>query len=147
MKWTLHQLNKYRFEKMQIKEKLSFKEEAETIDDIINIADVYVNGSMTMMVDKFIFTIEIKTKLTMQCAVTLQDVTVPLVINVEERFSDNEDDNQIEGITIDLEKYIWLNILAAKPMRVVAKGVSTDEFVEEPKKKVNPAFMDLKKYL
>lgn len=151
MKWTTHQLVRFINESMDFKETVDYSEIAKTADDIIRISPTTVNGNMRLRGDKFVFELEIDTVLTMECAITLKEVEVPLHIEVEEIYSDSEEDNQIEGITIDLDDVIWLNVLAAKPMRVVSEGakIPESEVYHEPEETetINPAFSDLKKYL
>jgi len=82
----------------------------------------------------------------MACAISLQDVAVPLQIEVEEIFSDDPVDHLIMGNEIDLEPIVWMNIIAEKPMRVVAKDAKrTFEDAEEPGK-IHPGLKDLEKF-
>jgi len=62
--------------------------------------------------------------LVMACAITLEDVEVPLSFETELVFGTelvDDDVLPIDGITIDLDPSIWGEILVEKPMRVVSE--------------------------
>jgi len=140
------QLNRYINVDLLIDDSLDLLRFVEKDTDITKMDKCSVQGKMSITDEKYIFDLTIKTTLYMPCAITLEEIPVEICENITEIFSNSEDDNKIDGITIDLDYVIWLNILAHKPMRVVKKGaVST--FETTVKKDVNPAFKDLLKYL
>lgn len=146
MKWTIMQLNRYVNTGLKYKETVSLQEYANKDIDIIRMDDCDVEGSMQIVDEKYIFDFTFNTTIYMECAITLEEVPVQISETVTEIFSNDEEDNEIDGITIDLKSVLWLNILAYKPMRVVKDGVESP-FETERKKEINPAFKDLKKYL
>lgn len=146
------QLNKYLNRVMEIDETIDLSEKADSIPDILRIDSVEVFGQMNIVDERYVFNISIKTNLYMESAITGKEVSVEIDEDVIEVFSDEAEDNEIDGITIDLAHIIWLNILALKPMRAINAGeISTFQSVEEAeleqKEEINPAFKDLKKYL
>lgn len=147
MKWTVMQLNRYVNTGLKYKELVSLQEYSDNDKDIVRMDDCKVEGSMQIVDEKYIFDFTFETTLYMECAVTLEEVPVHICENVTEIFSNDEEDNEIDGITIDLKSVLWLNILAYKPMRVVKEGVVSPFDTEVKKEKINPAFKDLKKYL
>ncbi len=152
MKWTVTELNKYLNRSLLFEEKLDFSKNIVDSEDIKKIDSVQVKGNMSIIDDKYVFDYSIKTNIYLECAITLNLVKIEIDEKLLEIFSDNEssDDNLIDGITIDLSKIIWLNILSLKPMKAVSESgqnVFTDELVQEDSKKINPAFRDLENFL
>lgn len=146
------QLNKYLNRVMDFEETLDLSEYSSNIKDILKLDPVEVRGTMNIVDERYVFNMTIESAMYMECAITAEEVRVPIEEEIIEVFSEEEEDNEIDGITIDLAHIIWLNILALKPMRVVKLGVestfqSADEVEEEQKEAINPAFKDLKKYL
>lgn len=126
-----------------------------SIIDLVDISPVNVSGSFQIMEaeDQFIFLIDVECTLTMICAITLNEVAVPMHFETELVFGhDPEDDNMhlIEGNTIDLDPYVFSEILIEKPMRVVSENAYEnykEEIVtldDEEKTASNP-FAKLKK--
>ena len=146
MKWTVMQLNRFVNRQMEVEGIINLKSYVDKDQDLTRMDDVHVSGNMQIVDEKYIFDLKYETTLYMPCAVTLEEVPVKICENVTEIFSNDEDDNEIDGITIDLAHIIWLNILALKPMRVVKEG-TISPFDTEIKKDINPAFKDLLKYL
>ena len=152
MKWTTHELIKLVNTNNQINVNVDLSEFNKNTD-IISISPVQVTGDFEIYdAEEFVFYLNIKCTLVMQCAITLDDVEYPLEIDTEEVFTTYKDDNSyhIEGITIDLLPIIWSNILLEKPMRVVSKDAyekvdfeNTEIEAEEP---INQAFASLKNY-
>ena len=146
MKWTVMQLKRYVNTSMEIDGSVDLSNLVEKDTDITRMDECFVKGIMHVVDERYIFNLSIKTNLYMPCAITLEEVLVKIDENVTEIFSEDEEDNEIDGITIDLDYIVWLNILAHKPMRVVKEGaVST--FETKVKEEINPAFKDLLKYL
>ncbi len=94
--------------------------------DVVKTSAVVVNG--TFMVDehadRFTFDLEIACELTMLCALSLKEVIVPLSFRTTLAFADVAADDSIlliDGVTIDLDPYIWAEILVEKPMKVESK--------------------------
>jgi len=150
MKWTIQELIKRIATDNSFEATLDFSDFIENTD-IVRISPVEVDGEYEVYDQtEFVFYIGIKCTLTLECAISLEEVDVELDFEVEETFSTekNEDFNFIEGITIDLLPIIWSNIILEKPMRVVSKNATNDfekDNVEfEPDTAVNNAFANLK---
>lgn len=151
MKWTTMQLNKYVNQVFAFDGEIDFTDRIQSDFDIVKIDKVKVKGEMNIVDGDYVFNLNINTTIYMQCAITLEEVPVQIDEDFVETFSKDKetDDNYIDGITVDLEDVIWLDILSVKPMRVVKEGVESPfetKRVEEKKKK-NSAFKDLEKFL
>jgi uncharacterized protein len=151
MKWTTHELLKLVNTDNEFKASLDFSDYIENTD-IIKISPVEVEGDFEIYdQEEFVFYIDIKCTLTLQCAITLEEVLYEMDFSTEETFTSdkNDDFNTIDGITIDLLPIIWSNIILEKPMRVVSENAyekvdyEFEEFDEEIE--VDNAFADLKK--
>jgi Predicted metal-binding, possibly nucleic acid-binding protein len=146
MKWTIQHLNRYQFDSLKFETTLSDFNERFSHPDITQIEDVNVEGRMIIRDAKYIFQLFIETVIHMQCALTLVDVPVAIQLDVEEIFSDDPADHLILGNDIDLYPIVWMNIVAEKPMRVIADGAQR-QFVEakEPSKQ-HPGLKGLEKF-
>ncbi len=120
--------------------------------DILAISEVNVKGDYEVFdSSEFVFNIDIKCTLALECAITLKEVPFVIDIQVEEVFSieEDEDSNTIEGITIDLLPIIWSNIILEMPMRVISENaydnfeLDNTEFDDD---EVENAFSNLKNY-
>ncbi len=137
MKWTIQELRKLRNTGNRFAYTADFTRFlSEDQADILAVSPVVITGSFAVLKDpdEFVFEVTVKCILTMACAVTLAAVEVFLDFSVELEFAEvPADDNvhQIEGITIDLDPYLWGEILIEKPMRVVAPGAE-EGFTEQP---------------
>jgi uncharacterized protein len=146
MKWTIQHLNRYQFDSLKFDTTLSDFNERFSHPDITHIEDVHVEGRMIIRDAKYIFQLFIETVIHMQCALTLVDVPVFISLDVEEIFSDHLDDHLITGNEIDLIPIVWMNIVAEKPMRVIADGAQR-QFVEaEEPSKQHPGLKSLEKF-
>lgn len=150
MKWTIHELIKLEHVNNEIDEIVDLNGYIEGTD-IVAISPVHVQGDFEVYDnEEFVFYLDIDCTLTLECAITLKEVSYPMSLSVEESFTTfrNDDSQLIEGITIDLLPIIWSNILLEKPMRVVSEGAYDEvdfgntEFTDEP----DNAFADLKKH-
>ncbi len=156
MKWTIQELIKNSKSNTGLNFKLKLDNYiTEEIEDLVKISDTLIVGNFEYIEDEelFIFYLNIKTKLTMLCALTLKEVEVDLDFNSELNFSTDpmdDDTHKIEGITIELDQYIFSEILIEKPMKVYAPGALKNykediyEMDEEEKVSSNP-FAKLKK--
>ncbi len=127
MKWSLQQL--YRFGKNPFKfsGEFNFTERIETIDDILDISVVKVEGfGQNINDDRYIFEMHIECTLILECARTLDPVEYPISLDVVEIYDtvDDGEVNYIEKNTINLEDAVWENIYLEKPMRVFKEGTS-----------------------
>jgi len=136
MKWTIQELRKLRNTGNRFAYTADFDRFlSEDQIDIVAISPVVITGSFAVLKDpdEFVFEVTVQCILTMPCAITLADVEVPIDFMTELTFAEVPIDanvHQIEGITIDLDSYLWGEILIEKPMRVVAPGAYVG-FAEE----------------
>lgn len=140
MRWTLGQLAKMKMP-FDFEYEIDFTNSLEKLPDVKKISISYIKGTIySYEFDNYIFSINIKTNLTMQCAVTLEDIEVPLDINCSETFvlsnEDGDDVNIIENDTIDLDDVVLANVILSVPMKVVKEGAeniyaSSDDYVPE----------------
>lgn len=149
MKWTIHELIKKQATNNTFKAIIDFSEDIKDTD-ILAITPVEVSGDYEVFDNsEFVFYIDIKCTLTLQCAITLKEVPFEIDLQVEEVFSLDEDEesNTIEGITIDLLPIIWSNIILEMPMRVVSENaydnfeLNNTEFDDD---EIENAFSNLK---
>ena len=136
MKWTIHELIK----KAKLENELDFtlnlnKYITNKHEDLVKMTDVYIIGNYDYFDNEslFEFNFQIKTTLTMLCALTLKEIKVDLdfftVISFSSNFID-DDIHVLDGITIDIDQYIFSEILIEKPMKVYAKG-ALEEYKED----------------
>ena len=151
MKWTIHELIKNYATNNKFGSVLDFSDKIDNTE-ILAISKVEVKGDYEVYdSSEFVFYVDIKCTLTLQCAITLKEVPFNIDIEVEEVFSleKREDSNTIEGITIDLLPIIWSNIILEMPMRVVSENaydnfeLDNTEFDDD---EVENAFSNLKNY-
>ncbi|KFZ26848.1 MAG: hypothetical protein KQ78_00933 [Candidatus Izimaplasma bacterium HR2] len=151
MKWTIHELIKKHTTNNKFEAVLDFSNEIVNTD-ILAISEVNVKGDYEVFdSSEFVFNIDIKCTLALECAITLKEVPFVIDIQVEEVFSieEDEDSNTIEGITIDLLPIIWSNIILEMPMRVISENaydnfeLDNTEFDDD---EVENAFSNLKNY-
>ncbi len=126
MRWTIDQLNRI-YRGIQLDESVTFDDEIKDIKDIIRIDPVIVTGYVNVIGDDmFMFSINVKTTMFLECAVTLDEVPYEIDFDDEIIFAPNteldEDVFLINGITVDLKHAIWSVLLVHKPMKVVKEG-------------------------
>lgn len=128
MKWTVHQLRKLVNSDNTFAYVTDLSNHlGESTPDLFGISPVSVSGMfmVTNQDNEFRFSIDVACELVMACAITLEEVLVPLAFTTELVFArkiDDDDQLPIEGITIDLDPYVFAEILVEKPMRVVKEG-------------------------
>ena len=86
------------------------------------------------------FDFNITTSISMLCSLTLEEVNVDLDFETQLNFSVeyiDDDTHVLEGITIDIDQYIFSEILIEKPMKVYSPN-ALDEYEEATAKPVNP---------
>lgn len=146
MKWTIQHLNRYLYDSLKFDTTLTDFNERFQHPDITSVEAVLVEGRMIIRDEKYVFNLSIETVIHMQCALTLVDVPVDIQLDVEEIFSDDPSDHLIDGNEIDLIPIVWMNIVAEKPMRVIAKGAKSEFKDTHEPSKVHPGLQDLEKY-
>lgn len=128
MKWTLHELKRRAHADPTFDYVADFTSFLSgSGGDITAIAPVHVHGSyrMEQQDSEVWFDATVETTITMPCAITLEDVDVPLLFQTDLHFAKTQVDDSvypIDGITIDFDSVIWSEILIEKPMKVVKPG-------------------------
>lgn len=132
MKWSLQQLYRYGKNTFSFSEDYDFSEKIKNIDDILDISIVHIEGTGRNINDnRYMFDINIKCNLVLECARTLEPVDFPIDLNVTEIY-DTVDDGEVNFVdknTIDLEDVVWENIYLEKPMRVFKDG--TTQYIDD----------------
>ena len=148
MKWAVAQLKK-------LKKPYAFEYNFDLMSALTNSGDIiacnswHVEGVMhEYQIDDYQFDLVINAELIMQCAVSLEEVLVPLKFETSVRFTYDDDDSSdnylIDKETVDLDEAVLSEIILNVPYRVVKEGYEnlfTDEVEEEP---INPSFQILK---
>ncbi len=136
LKWTIHELIKKARNENTFNITLDLsKYITDDFEDLVAISETQVTGEFEVLAENvlFVFNMNIKTVLTMLCSLTLKEVPVKLDFDTELRFSTeyiDDDTHELEGITIDLEPYVFSEILVEKPMKVISEE-ARKEYVEE----------------
>lgn len=149
MKWAVAQIRK-------LKKPYSFEYEFDLLNslsnpgDILDVKKCMVYGVMSEPSnDCFQFAITVDCELIMQCAISLEEVLVPLKFDTTVRFSytddDSSDDYLIDKDMVDLDKAILSEIVLNIPFRVVKEGYENKFDQKEEETRINPSFQALKK--
>lgn len=137
MKWTIHELKRRANADPTFDFVEDFTPYLQEAGDILAVAPVRVYGTYRMQNQdsEIWFEATVETTLTMACAITLEEVEVPLSFQTDLHFAKTQIDDSvflIEGITIDFSPVIWSEILIEKPMRIVKPGASLEPNEERP---------------
>ena len=96
---------------------------------IKKLSDVKVSGKITKISDYSIdLTMEIKTKMTLEDSVTLEEIEYPVNIQFNRIIDNNEEDEEYYKIlqnTLDILPIVWENIVLEVPLRVVKEEKET----------------------
>jgi uncharacterized protein len=163
MKWSIHQLNKYRSKGLTLDEAVNFEDVAEWNSDIRELSPVQVIGRADLGANKYTFHLHIKGTMILPCSRTLVDVPFPFDIETtevflasEEEYEADADVHYLQGEVLDLLPVIKENILLEIPMQIFsekasngapAKGQDWQVITEEEKtEKVDPRLAGLAKF-
>ena len=136
LKWTIHELKKKVNSDNDIDQVIDLRSFiTEDFNDLEDISPTEVTGYFEYLKedDIYAFYLTVRTTLTMLCSITLKEVKVPLNFDVELYFSETTDEDDIhvlDGYTVDLNPYIFSEIITEKPMRVTSKD-AYDQYHEE----------------
>lgn len=170
MKWSIHQLSKYRQKGIPIDTEIRLDEVKERNHDIRDISPVHLKGHCSVGNSEMTCQFTMTATLTLPCARTWEDVEYPLEVETVEVFSwadpelrggDDGDIHYVDGEVIDLKSVLEELILLEVPIQVFKEGTegtvqggkdwsySTDEEVsqtvnDEPK--VDPRLAELAKF-
>ncbi|WP_028398903.1 YceD family protein [Ectobacillus panaciterrae] len=163
MKWSIHQLNKYRSKGLTLDETVKFDDVAGWNSEIRNVSPVRVTGRADLGASKFTFHLHIQGTMVLPCSRTLVDVPLPFDIETTEVFLASEEEYEadanihyLQGEVLDLLPVIKENILLEIPMQIFsetasdgapAKGQGWQVITEEGKaEKVDPRLAGLAKF-
>lgn len=171
MKWSIHQLSKYRQNGMPIDAEVQLDDVMKRNKDIRHISPVHVKGHCTFGASQMTCQFTMTATLTLPCSRTWEDVEYPIEVDAVEIFSwidpehrghDDEDIHYIDGEVIDLKPVLEELVLLEVPMQVFKEDTegkvqggknwsySTDEDEarqnENDEPKVDPRLADLAKY-
>ncbi len=156
MKWTIHELIKNAKSNNNLEFTLDLNRFiTEDQEDLVSISETKVSGFYVYdeLNEIFDFELRIETILTMLCALTLEEVKVSLDFASQMSFSSDyidDDIHVIDSFTLDIDQYIFSEILIEKPMKVYSKNALEDyqeEIYEMNEKELleNSPFAKIKK--
>ena len=171
MKWSIHQLQKYRQGAMPLDEAVNLESVKKRNPEIRDIKPVHVTGSCVIGSKKLTCHFHLEGVMTLPCSRTWEDVDYPFSIETDEQFSWDEtvlaaDDtiHPVIGEVVDPTPVFEELILLEVPLQIISekaedmtsaegKGWSytTDEEyealqLEEKKKKVDPRLAGLAEF-
>lgn len=171
MKWSIHQLSKYRQNGMPIDAEVQLDDVMKRNKDIRHISPVHVKGHCTFGASQMTCQFTMTATLTLPCARTWEDVEYPIEVDTVEIFSwidpehrgtDDEDIHYIDGEVIDLKPVLEELVLLEVPMQVFKENTegqvkggtfwnySTEDDVarqnESDEPKMDPRLADLAKF-
>ncbi len=121
MKYSIQQLLKIHDFPYAFSEILDLSDYAKDVKDIISIDSVELTGQINQLdIETYEFNYHIKTKMVLECALTLDPVDYLFENDYSEIYSTtlNDDYFLIENNTIDTSIMCWTNILIDKPISV-----------------------------
>lgn len=108
---------------LNIDEKIEIPHEYYEKTDIRHLDSVNVKGIIYPIgEDVFNLSLEVKGKMILPCALTLEDVDYPFNINIDQNVGNSEDfekNYKIVSNTLDILPILWENIVLEIPSRVV----------------------------
>ena len=171
MKWSIHQLSKYRQNGMPLDLTVNLDDVKLRNSDIRSISPVHVKGLCTFGASQMTCQFTLSATLTLPCARTWEDVEFPIEVDAVEIFSwvseekrgdDNGDIHYITGDVIDMKPVLEELVLLEIPMQVFLEDTTgqllggkdwsyaTDEEYELARKndepKLDPRLAALAKY-
>ena len=150
MKWTTHELKKLSRTNNQFSFQCNCEQFLDERDaDIVSVSPADVKGSFRLVERDglYVFDVNITCHLTMLCALSLREVDVPLSFDTTITFAENVTEDYmhaIDGLTIDLDPYVWSEIMIEKPMKVISAHAreeyeeDIEEMTEEEKAELSP---------
>ena len=166
MKWSRNELDRLVDKQLIIDEKISFPPESlERIERLRELRDVHIEGKgyFDPTAQRFYTDLQITGEMVVPCAITLEDIHLPLNFHASETFSFErveEDETVIEvaGDVLDLYPTIFQLILMEVPWKVVKEGlrdypkgegweVVREEDYEKRDKGIDPRLAKLKEFI
>ncbi len=171
MKWSIHQLSKFRKDGMPIDAYVQLDEVMDRNQDIRAISPVHVKGLCTFGASQMTCQFTLSATLTLPCARTWEDVEYPIEVETAEVFSWIDEDKRgdldgdihyVDGEVVDMKPVLEELVLLEVPMQVFKEDTegqvlggknwsyTTDEDVELSRKndepKLDPRLAALAKY-
>lgn len=120
MKIDLFKLNN--LGRLEIDQDLVIDESLFGTSGIRAINNLHVSGVLRCEMDEVMADLKISGEFILGCAVTLEDVTYPFDINLDESLGNFDDIYNQNKQTFDILPFIWGDIVANVPIRVVKEG-------------------------
>lgn len=137
MKWSIHQLQRYRQGDMPFDEMVNLDSVKKRNPEIRDIALVHVTGKCTIGSSKIDCQFRLEGTMTLPCARTWEDVQFPFTVESTESFSWDEDKlleddetHRVEGDFIELNPVLEDLILLEIPLQVYSEQAEGVERVE-----------------
>lgn len=167
MKWSKTELYQHADEVLPFEERIQFGIGAfQHSDRLRDVRDVVVKGEgrYDSNCNRFVVNFSIQGTMVVPCAVTLEDVIVPLDTTATEVFSfektedENEDVEVVKGDVIELFELVYQLILMEAPLKVVKpdlkeypKGngwevIREEDYAAAKKSEIDPRLAKLKDY-
>ncbi|MBO9130278.1 DUF177 domain-containing protein [Bacillus sp. 165] len=128
MKWSIHQLQKYRNKGLTFDEMVDVSELKEENTDIREISPVHLQGRADFTSDYITFHLHITGTMVLPCSRSLVDVPLPFDVHTKEVFllehteyEGDEDFRYLEGEVLDLLPVIKENIILEIPLQVFSE--------------------------
>lgn len=135
MKWTLQELKKFQDEMLRFDETLDLEQSLKERDrDIIAVAPIHATGTIEVLSDAFLVSINIETTVTLPSTRSLEPVEVSLSVPIEEIYQTREqmdshalrpefaeDVMELTANQIDLIPAIEDHLLLALPLQVLSE--------------------------
>lgn len=122
MKWSLGQLYRYKDAPLEFSGEIDYSDYLNQCGDILHMDIVMYQGTVQRIgEERYKFNLSIKTMMYLEDARTLDEVALPIDLNITEIFGKDinaDEERYIEKNTIDLYDIIWENILLEKPIRI-----------------------------
>ncbi|MDG4655821.1 DUF177 domain-containing protein [Ectobacillus antri] len=130
MKWSIHQLNKYRSKGLTFDETVQF-DDLQDWPEVRDLSPVKVSGKADLGASKYTFHLRIQGTMILPCSRTLVDVPLPFDIQTTEVFLASEEAYEadanihyLQGEVLDLLPVIKENILLEIPMQIFSEAAS-----------------------
>lgn len=140
MKWSLNELQKYRFEPLVFSETVDLKESLIRRDkEILDVSPILLKGNLIVQENEILLHMVVSLNVTLPSARSLEPVAVPLSLEVDEIYiPENVTSREVveeEGTVIQLEND-WIDLSEAIEDAILLNipiQVFTEEEVEENK--------------
>lgn len=128
----LIRLNNDIINNIDINEKISFTKEELQNTGLLKLDDVLVNGKITKNNIGYILQLNISGTMQLSCAITLEPVNYPFMIEINDELSnligENEEIVKKSTNAIDILPIIWENILVEIPMKVTSDNAHNQKY-------------------